>query len=33
MSPPGQKFTADHKTLVMSSGKSVAACIFAKMVD
>ena len=33
MSPPDKTFTADHKTLIMSSGKSVAAILLARLVD
>lgn len=30
---PNEKFTPDHKTMIMSSGKTVAAVLIAKMVD
>tara|TARA_B110000285_G_C14629858_1_gene382884 strand:- start:135 stop:308 length:174 start_codon:yes stop_codon:yes gene_type:complete len=33
MSPPKEPITGDDKTLIMSSGKSVAAIMLARMVD
>ena len=33
MTPAKDPITFDHKTIIMSSGKSVAACLLAKLVD
>ena len=33
MSPPKEPITGDDKTLIMSSGKSVAAIMLARLVD
>jgi len=30
---PDPNFTADHKTVIMSTGKSVASVLFSRMVD
>ena len=33
MTTAKDSITTDHKTLVMSNGKSVAACLLARLVD